>query len=395
MKDVVDSISINLMFITSYFAFDPRSIRGGIGHRYVGLYGSLAKVVLKKGHKVFWYSNKDCNLRIIHQNKILISKSSFSISVIKAVYSSIHNDSSLAVVMAYPHSIPRVYGLLEYLASLALLNLLKTLFPKRITTVVDDFDPPVEAAYAFSEAKPSTLTRIYGRILEMLTLKLASSIITISEFWVQHMARIYHVRQEKIIVVSNGSLVRHIHCKPTETEGPLTILYAGSAMKVKDIDKLVLTVAKLREKGLHIDLHIAGAKLMDLPQWVPVAQGDWPSFVDGILFQSDVCVIPYPPNRLTFFHAVPAKLFDYMGACKPIISTNLKEVSGILKKFNCGLVARDWTEFELHLKRLYHDRELAKKLGQNGREAAEKYFDYERLAEALLDKLVKTFESEY
>jgi glycosyltransferase involved in cell wall biosynthesis len=263
----------------------------------------------------------------------------------------------------------------------------------RVKVIVDDFDPPVEAAYAFSETKPSTAATTYGRILEMLTLNLASSIITLSEFWTKHFARIYHIRQEKFFVVSNGSLVRYIRNNPTKTEDPFTVLYAGSAMKVKDADKLVTAVAKLREKGLCIDLHFAGAKELDLPQWVNIASYDWPNFVDGILFQSDVCVIPYPPNKLTFFHAVPAKLFDYMAAGKPIISTNLQETGNLIRKYNCGLVAKSWKEFELYLEKLYYDREFAKKLGENGRKAVEKYFDYELLAETLLQRIVKTFES--
>lgn len=123
-----------------------------------------------------------------------------------------------------------------------------------------------------------------------------------------------------------------------------------------------------------------------------MAHYDWPTFVDGILFRSDICVIPYPSNRLCFFRAVPAKLFDYMAAGKPIVSTDLKEVSDIIRMFNCGLVARDWKEFKLHLERLCHDRELAKKLGENGRRAVKKYFDYESLADVLLKKLVKIFE---
>jgi len=72
----------------------------------------------------------------------------------------------------------------------------------------------------------------------------------------------------------------------------------------------------------------------------------------------------------------------------------IEETGNIIRTFNCGLVARDWNEFELHLKRLYRDREFAKKLGENGRRAAEKYFNYELLAEALFEKLVKMLRSE-
>ena len=55
------------------------------------------------------------------------------------------------------------------------------------------------------------------------------------------------------------------------------------------------------------------------------------------------------------------------------------------------LVAKDWTEFELHLEHLYENRELVTKLGDNGRVAAEKYFNYEKLAEFFLEDLVTSF----
>jgi len=82
-----------------------------------------------------------------------------------------------------------------------------------------------------------------------------------------------------------------------------------------------------------------------------------------------------------------------MAAGKPIISTNLYEVSRIITAFNCGLVAKDWKEFALHVEKLYRNRELARKLGYNGRIAAEKLFDYDLLAEKLLKQLINAFEA--
>jgi glycosyltransferase involved in cell wall biosynthesis len=109
---------------------------------------------------------------------------------------------------------------------------------------------------------------------------------------------------------------------------------------------------------------------MDLPDFVIAGSYDWLNFVEDVLSNSDVGVIPYPPNILHFSYTVLSKLFDYMAAGKPIISTNLIEVGNIIKMFNCGLVAKNWKEFKLYLETLYYDRELAKRLGENGRRAA-------------------------
>jgi len=386
-------MGLNLVVLTSYFAFEPKNIMGGIGYRYVGLYGSLVKVLLKSSpkSKVFWYSHSDYSLRIINQTGIQRVKATMLKAIMSAFSDALKSGSHLAVIMAFPYAVPRIEKIFEYIFCLGVLKIFSF---RHIKVIVDDFDPPVEAAYAFSETEPSGLAIIFGRILEILTLKLSSSIITVSESFKHYIARIYRIRNEKILVVTNGSLIRGISYFPPRTEGPLTILYSGSAMKVKDVDKLLLAVNRMRKRDIKVLLILTGGKLMNIPhhEWIVHKKiDDWRSYVKTCLEASDICVIPYP-CKLFWDYTVLAKLCDYMAAGKPIISTNLKETSNIIRMYNCGLVARDWQEFELHLERLYQDRELARKLGKNGRKAAEKHFNYELLAEALLAKLVKMFD---
>jgi len=83
-----------------------------------------------------------------------------------------------------------------------------------------------------------------------------------------------------------------------------------------------------------------------------------------------------------------------MAAGKPVISTKLYEVGRIITAFNCGIVAQDWNEFAFYIEELYRNRELARKLGYNGRKAMLELFDYELLAEKLLKRLINTFKVE-
>jgi glycosyltransferase involved in cell wall biosynthesis len=310
-------------------------------------------------------------------------------AVLGAISTTLKNRSYLVVVLAYPYAIPRVQAILEYISSLLVLKVLSL---GRIKVVVDDFDPPVEAAYAF-EAQPSAFVIACKRILDMSTLKLASFVVTVSESFKHHIARLYRIEERRMFVVSNGSLVRYINSTPSMSEGYLRILYSGSAMKSKDVDKLVLAVGELKKKSSNVLLVLTGSKSMDIPtsEWIVHKKVDnWISYVKNFLETSDICVIPYP-HSLFWDYTTLAKLFDYMAAGKAVISTDLKETGKIIRMFNCGLVARSWKEFELCLERLYHDRELTRKLGENGRRAAQKYFDYELLAEAFLEKLLDTF----
>ena len=66
-----------------------------------------------------------------------------------------------------------------------------------------------------------------------------------------------------------------------------------------------------------------------------------------------------------------------MAGGKPVLSTNLSETRRILQKWNCGLIARNWTEMEELIIKLCKDRKLASLLGKNARIAAEKEYNWE------------------
>lgn len=388
---------LNLFFLTRNFAIEPKDIREGLNHRYAVLYGSIVKALLNCSpeSKIFWYSSADQCLRLITRSKTMKSRCGIFKALLSSILITLKGSAFLVVIVAYPSSLQVSSFFRTTLEFILSLLALKIFSPARIRVVVDNFDPPIPAACAHSEVEPSTLEILAWRIIDMLSLKLSSLIVALTKSYKRYIARVYRINERKIFILPIGTLVSHINYVQPKSEGPITILYAGSARRPKDVDKLVSTVTKLRQKGLQIDLHIAGVSRIDLPIWVHNAQYSWPRFVSDILYKADIGVIPYPPNRLHFSYTMPAKLLDYMAAGKPVISTNLKETSNIIKMFNCGLVARDWKEFELHIERLYHNRELAKKLGENGRKAAEKYLNAELLADAFLKSLLKAFEAEH
>ncbi len=384
-------MALNLMILTSFFAIEPKDITGGVNHRYVGLYGSLVKTLLKSSpkSKVSWYSHLDQHLRVFGSKENSVVRK-YRMGMLKAVLRSIlitvKGRGSLTVIIAYPYGIPKVKAIFSYVFSLLIL---RSFGINRIKVIVDDFDPPVENCYAFSETRPPILWVIYARTLDMLTLKLASSIITLSNSLKEYIARTYRIRKDKIFVVPTGCLVSLISYVPPRSLDPLTILYSGSLLKAKSIDKLISAVNNVRERGLKVSLVLAGDLIdISLPEWVIHKKLEgWTFYVKSSLETSDICVIPYP-NKPFMSMTLLAKI-DYMGAGKPIIVTNLKETGDVINRFNCGFVAKDWKEFEQYIERLYQDRELAKELGRNGRKAAETYFNYELLAETLLNRLVK------
>ena len=379
-------MAINLLILTSYFATKPEDIQGGVGYRYAGLYGSLIKKLLetRPESKVFWYSHSDTFVRSIDKKGIISKEMSMFQAVTYVLDKSSKEKSKLVVIVAFPHGCPKTTKLLDYFFSLITLKLAHL----SVKIFVDYFDPPIQARSAFNARPPSIFAKAYFQLLEMLTLKLANKIIVLNKFWIEDLVKRYRLSSQKFLTIPNGALINLIGYHPPVFQRPVKILYAGIAAKSRGIDNLINVVSKLNKEGLKTSLYI-GCGTMSLPNWVNAFQLNWPEFVQKVLLPSDICVLPYPPGKV-FFDRIPSvKLFDYMAAGKPVISTDLPEVKELFTSFSCGLVAKDWNQFRQYIEKLSHDKELAKTLGMNGRKAVLTYFDYDKLAKKLLHNILK------
>ena len=361
---------------------EPENIQGGVGYRYAGLYGLLIKKLLEtmQESKVFWYSHSDTLVRFIDKKGITKKKVSLLQAVSYVFDKSSKEKSNLVVIVAFPHGCPKTTRVLDYFLSIITLKLA---YPN-VKILVDYFDPPIQARYAFNAKPPSIFAKAYFQLLEMFTLKLSTQIIALNKFWIKDLVKRYRLKSQKFLTIPNGALSNLIEYRPPDLQGPVKILYAGIAAKSRGIDNLIRAVAKLNKKGLKTSLYI-GSGPMQLPTWVNSFKLNWPEFIQRILLPADICVLPYPPSRVFFDHILSVKLFDYMAAGKPVISTDLPEVKELFTSFNCGLVAKDWSQFSQYIEKISHDKELAITLGRNGRKTVLAHFDYDKLATKLLE----------
>jgi len=108
---------LNLLILSSYFAIEPKQIRGGIGNRYVGLYGSVVKTFLKESpnSKIFWYAHEDSILRTITSQNIINRKISLFRAVFRVIKATLKSGSNLAIIVAYPYAMPKPNCILEYI----------------------------------------------------------------------------------------------------------------------------------------------------------------------------------------------------------------------------------------------------------------------------------------
>jgi glycosyltransferase involved in cell wall biosynthesis len=109
-----------------------------------------------------------------------------------------------------------------------------------------------------------------------------------------------------------------------------------------------------------------------------------PAHVAQLLTQADVLVLPNPASAISTWYTSPLKLFEYMAAGRPIVSSDLPSVREILRDgVNALLVPPgDPVALASAIDRLLTNPELAARLAHAALDDVPKY-SWERRAELL------------
>ncbi len=97
-----------------------------------------------------------------------------------------------------------------------------------------------------------------------------------------------------------------------------------------------------------------------------------------------LCVLQNHPN---YIHALPIKLFEYMAAGIPVVISDFPLWKQIVEDAHCGITVNPYQEEEVvkAVNCLLLDRELAKKLGDQGKRAVREKYHWEKEAENLIE----------
>lgn len=180
-----------------------------------------------------------------------------------------------------------------------------------------------------------------------------------------------------------------------------TVVYAGAIRPVNNVENII-NAAILLEKYEDIQILIYGdgnekeimEKKIKSAALTNVKLKGFVSkeFIPYILSKSSVNILNYSQNQYNWKRGNSSnKLFEYMAARKPIIST-VKMGYSILEKYKCGIEIEDSTPKELaeaiiRIKNM--DEEEYKKMGRNGRRGV-KDFDFKVLSKKLIDVIEET-----
>lgn len=128
----------------------------------------------------------------------------------------------------------------------------------------------------------------------------------------------YHILDDDIVVFFSGLLLDFMGLKEVVSE------LANSNRP--NIKLLILGKGDLRDMLQNIGRESGLADKIIIVDWVPYSE------VPNYVAASDICILPAYNNNI-MRNIVPIKLYDYMAAGKPVISTNLY---GVSKEFGVG-----------------------------------------------------------
>lgn len=109
--------------------------------------------------------------------------------------------------------------------------------------------------------------------------------------------------------------------------------------------------------------------------------------VSDYLFRAKIGVILLQPIYLNNIMGIPNKLFDYMTSSVPVVASNFPNISEIVNEANCGLLVDPTDPEEVADKILYllENPEEARVMGENGRRAVERIYNWGNMEERLLE----------
>jgi glycosyltransferase involved in cell wall biosynthesis len=177
-------------------------------------------------------------------------------------------------------------------------------------------------------------------------------------------------------------------------DGSGVVAYAGHLYAWKGVDVLLEAIARLpRARGLIVGGHSAEP---DLARTKSVAERLGiggrvtftglvePARVAPLLTQADVLVLPNPASAISTRYTSPLKLFEYMAAGRPIVSSDLPSIREILRDgVNALLVPPgDPSALASAIDRLLTDPELALRLARAALDDVPNY-SWDRRAERL------------
>jgi glycosyltransferase involved in cell wall biosynthesis len=265
-----------------------------------------------------------------------------------------------------------------------------------VPTVVDLHDDPLaQLAVLGHEVTPERQAELRGLVtsnLDAFRYVIAPS---------REFASLVGLDSRRTLVASNGTDTRQIIPGPWQA-APVVGMVSG-ASPGRGIETLVESCRLLVSAipGLRLRLALVGTTaagrgyLEQLKEWL--AEESWIAVetvpyreLGAMLAGTRVVVLPHPAGAY-MDAAVPIKLFDYMAAARPIVSTPRLATAALLQRHGAGLIAAGEGPADLAepIGRLLADEGLSRRLGVAARRAAETTYDWNLIGRRLAEDILR------
>jgi glycosyltransferase involved in cell wall biosynthesis len=287
----------------------------------------------------------------------------------------------------------------------------KVLFRKNIIRNVDDLWP--EAFYDLGIVK----SKFFKRILDFaasISYRIPVAIIPISHGYVHTLITKYHIPQEKIMVIEHGvDTMKFCRLKanysssstiddnnekiiPTTKTKTTTIMYSGNLNLGYDFETVIRAAKLLELQPVYFIIRGTGVLSDKVSQMVKEydvknveVRTDLLSQEQlvSVLNSADIFLLPMNLDARVLDQGLPTKLLEYQALGKPIVCISDGEAGKYIIETQSGLVATTRQPQELaHLiMQLVNDKDLAKRLGNNGFNNINNNLTLEMIGKRLMD----------
>ena len=233
-------------------------------------------------------------------------------------------------------------------------------------------------------------------------IKKANKIITVSPEFVEEIVYRTKIDAEKILLVPNTIRKAFYENVIIDREivkkykDKFVLLYLGDTHLRRGLQTAISSAVKLSKQIENFKLVIVGENTTDIILKKQVKNLNIERFVDfegwqnvslfpSYIKASSICISPLHRNAQHDV-AYANKIFQYMSLGKPLLVSNAIAQKKLIEKVNCGLVHKEKNsdDFTNKVLALYNDKNLATKLGENGKDFVRNEFLWEHTSKSLV-----------
>jgi glycosyltransferase involved in cell wall biosynthesis len=238
------------------------------------------------------------------------------------------------------------------------------------------------------------------KTMEFANLRSADEIICVSNRMIKFLHHNKGIPLEKMAYVTNGVDLQFFSPKKDNTnlkerlelEDKFILGYVGGTQSWQGLENLIKSMNHIQDPEIAFILvggtenSYGGMEKSNNIQFIPeINRMEIPDYYSIC----DVLILPRPFHIATEI-AAPTKFAEYTAMGKPILTTDVGDAADLVKKYKCGFVVEKNQVDSLidginKFKNL--NTEELKKMGENSRRLAEKEFDWNLVADNLLNAL--------